>query len=133
MNYTVRIVMRGEGKAYKGKKFKGSVINLRNNLILKTQKSILGGNDRRNGDNESSGPIFDLYYIPLESNFGMENFNDLINSMFPKMKKQKPQTKKAPIGKELKVTRYTSTGSSWHINTDGKQVEAIAFKASQRI
>lgn len=33
-------------------------------------------------------------------------------------------------GEELSVTRYSNTGSSWHVNIDGKQAEAIAFKTS---
>lgn len=129
--YTMRVVMRGEGKAYKGKKFKGAAITMPDGIIFKSMKSRLGGTDKRNGDNESAGPLFDVYYIPLEKTYGIEQYNDLLNLLFPKY-----TDKKSPEilpGEESKVSRYASTGSSWHVNTDGKQVEAISFKVSKSI
>ncbi|CAG9329206.1 unnamed protein product [Blepharisma stoltei] len=129
--YTLRVIMRGEGKAYKGKKFRGAAITMPDGIIFKSMKSRLGGTDKRNGDNESAGPLFDVYYIPLEKPYSLDQYNELLNLLFPKFTEKK--SPEVLPGEESKVCRYATTGSSWHINTDGKQVEAISFKVSKNI
>jgi hypothetical protein len=42
-------------------------------------------------------------------------------------------TPKAASGDEFVVTRYACVGSSWHINTDGNQVEAVTFQTAMPI
>lgn len=129
--YTLRIIMRGEGKSFKGKKFRGASITSSDSIIFKSIKARLGGTDKQNGDNETGGPIFDIYYIALNRAYNVENYNSLISQLYPKS---------APTGKDIevyadesKVCRYNNTGSSWHVNTDGKQIEAISFKTSQNL
>jgi hypothetical protein len=137
-NYTFRIIIRGDGKSYKGQKFRGATLTQPDGIVFKCSKSIMGGNDKRNGDNESAGPMFDIYYIPLERNYNIDSFNSLLGMIFPRMKKAESVSAISPaatvkIAEDLLVARYTNTGASWHINTDGKQVEAIAFKVNKNI
>ena len=129
--YTIRIVMRGEGKAFKGKKFIGSSLNTSSNITFKCFKAKLLGNDKQNGDNESSGPIFDFYFIPLLRTITVEDYKSFISKLYPK--NNTIDTNAKVNLNEIKVTRYNSVGSSWHVNTDGKQIEAISFKASSNL
>jgi len=131
--YTIRVVMKGEGKAYKGKKFKGSVIKQPNGIILRCLKSRMSGNDKRNGDNESAGPIFDFYYIAIHEKYTVKQYSELVGRIFPKLAEPNRVSPEEVMAEEYKVCRYSSTGSSWHVNTDGKQVEAISFKVSSRV
>lgn len=129
--YTLRLVMRGEGKALKGKKFKGQIITSNDGVSLKSIKSKLGGNDKQNGDNESGGPIFNMYFIALSKVYSVENYNLLISQLYPRSVLNSQEI--VNIVDECKVCRYNNTGSSWHVNTDGKQIEAISFKSSHTI
>lgn len=129
--YTIRLVMRGEGKAFKGKKFKGQAITSSDGIVFKSIKARLGGNDKQNGDNESGGPIFDIYYISLNKVYSVDNYNLLINQLYPKNKVNNKEIES--IADEYKVCRYNNTGSSWHVNADGKQIEAISFKPTHNI
>ena len=131
MVYTLRLVMRGDGKAMKGKKFKGPSITSADGIVLKLIKSKLGGNDKQNGDNESGGPIFDMYYISLSRMYSVENYNMLIGQLYPKSVVNSKEVE--TVVDEFKVSRYNNTGSSWHVNTDGKQIEAISFKSSHNV
>jgi hypothetical protein len=135
INYTLRIVMRGEGKAYKGTKFRGATITRPDGVIFKSMKSILGGQDKRNGDNESAGPIFDIYYINLNSKYSLQDYNKLLVKLFPTMRNLNSNfaLNTEPYFEEYIVSRYSATGSSWHINTNGKQVEAISFMVNSQI
>ena len=130
--YTLRLVMRGEGKAMKGKKFRGPNITSSDGIVLKLIKAKLGGNDKQNGDNESGGPIFDMYYISLNRAYSIENYNMLIGQLYPRTVVVKAKEVEGVVD-ELKVSRYSSTGSSWHVNTDGKQIEAISFKSTHNV
>ena len=129
--YTVRLIMRGEGKAFKGKKFKGPAITTSDGIVFKSIKAKLGGNDKQNGDNESCGPIFDVYYISLTKVYSVDNYNMLISQLYPKNVSGNKESE--IIADEYKVCRYNNTGSSWHVNTDGKQIEAISFKTSHNV
>mmetsp|Transcript_4745 Transcript_4745/g.7142 ORF Transcript_4745/g.7142 Transcript_4745/m.7142 type:complete len:1017 (+) Transcript_4745:916-3966(+) len=131
--YTVRLVIRGEGKAYKGKKFRGATINQPDGIVFKSMKSKMSGNEKRNGDNETAGPIFDFYYIPLESKYSLDKYKELMNLIFPKIVEKKKSLPSPGKGQEFKISRYSNFGSSWHVNNDGKQVEAITFKSSSPI
>jgi hypothetical protein len=128
--YTVRVVMRGETKSYKGKTFKGASISGFGEVTMRTLKSILGGEDKRNGDNETGGPIFDLYYLPLDSLVGLEQFTKATSAVIPSIAAS-PILSPALVGTEHCYTRLSAIGNGWHINTDGKQIEAIAFKVSK--
>jgi hypothetical protein len=130
-SYTIRVVMRGEGKAFKGKKFVGSSINTSQKIVFKCFKAKLMGSDKQNGDNESSGPIFDIYFIPLLKPVTVDDYSEFIKQLYPK-NNTVDQEVKINLN-EMKVTRYNNVGSSWHVNTDGKQIEAISFKTSENV
>lgn len=129
--YTLRIIMRGEGKAFKGKKFLGSTLTSNNGVVFKCFKAKLLGSDKQNGDNEISGPVFDIYYIPIQDSVTVENYQALVSQLY--FKNPSNANEKKMISNEFKVTRYNNTGSSWHVNTDGKQIESISFKTSVNV
>ncbi len=136
LEYTIRIIMRGEGKSFKGKKFRGASVTQPDGITFTCGKSNMGGNDKRNGDNETGGPIFDFYYIPLQRNYSLDDFNQLLKRIFPKLKgnnRNELVIEPAIIQEEVIISRYSNTGASWHVNTDGKQVEAISFKVNRDI
>ena len=129
--YTIRLIMRGEGKSYKGKKCKGATITSADGIVFKSIKARLGGNDKQNGDNEAGGPIFDIYYISLNRAYSIDNYNMLISQLYPKIRVNNKEAE--VLADEYKVCRYNNTGSSWHVNADGKQIEAISFKPSHNV
>jgi len=86
-------------------------------------RSTIGSLDQRNGDNESNGPIFDIYFIPLEACPLVNEYERSMLSIFP----ASGSMMKTAVGDEIVVSRYACVGSSWHINTDGNQVEAVTF------
>ena len=129
--YTLRLVMKGNEKVYKGKSFKGESITGKDDIVFKTCKTELKSGDKSNGDNEKAGPIFDLYYINPSKNFSPESFSMLMQKLYPKVHTQAIDSHAKT--EEFKVSRYSNTGSSWHINTDGKQIEAISFKPSMLV
>ena len=122
MRYTLRIILRGDCGAYKGKNFKGCTIQAYE-TTFKSMRSTIGSLDQRNGDNESNGPIFDIYFIPLESCPLVNEYERSMLSIFP----ASGSMIQSPTGDETVVSRYACVGSSWHINTDGNQVEAVTF------
>lgn len=129
--YTLKIVMRGEGKAFKGKKCLGSSIAGSNGVVFKCFKAKLSGSDKQNGDNESAGPIFDVYYIPLNNSINIDEYKKNLSQLYTSDNSSKVESK--VITDEFKLSRYSSTGSSWHVNTDGKQIESISFKPSVNV
>ena len=129
--YTLKIVMRGEGKAFKGKKCLGSSMTGSNGVVFKCFKAKLSGSDKQNGDNESAGPIFDVYYIPTSKGINVDEYKKVVGQLYTSDNSSKFESK-ASVD-EFKLSRYSSTGSSWHVNTDGKQIESISFKPSVNV
>lgn len=131
--YTIRVVLRGEAKSYKGKTHRGASISGFGGVTMKSSKCTLGGEDKRNGDNETGGPIFDFYYLPIDSQIDIEQFNKATALVIPSLSKQAISLPAPAIvgGVEHCYKRLSSIGNGWHINTDGKQIEALSFKISK--
>ena len=126
--YTFKIVMKGTEKVFKGKSFRGESITGKDEIVFKASKTELRDGDKSNGDNEKAGPILEVYYLNPGKYISPESFSILLQKLYPKVSSQAADL---PVKtEEMKVTRYSSTGSSWHVNTDGKQIEAISFKPS---
>lgn len=131
-SYTIRVVIRGNTKSYKGMNFKGSSITGFGDVTMRSSKSTLGGQDRRYGDNESGGPIFDFFYLTTNSNFDIDEFNKANQVMVPSVKVVE-KGKILPIAPAVEhcYRRFASTGQPWHIKSDVKQIEAVSFKLSR--
>lgn len=126
--YTLKVALRGEGKAYKGKNFLGQSITLMNDIKFESIKTKFKSGNKQNGDNEQGGPIFDVYFLTQSHIPAIENFNKVISVLYPRSKQELKEIVLSIT--EYKVCRYNSSGSSWHVNTDGKQIEAISFRPS---
>jgi len=129
--YTLKVALRGEGKAFKGKSFLGQCITVMNDIKFESIKTKFKSGNKQNGDNEQAGPIFDVYFLTQSFTPAVENFNKAISMLYPKSKQDIKEI--ALSNTEYKVCRYNSIGSSWHVNTDGKQIEAISFRPSNEV
>jgi hypothetical protein len=92
---------------------------------MKISKCTMGANDRRNGDNECAGPIFDLYYM-LQEPSDLAQYTTLMRQVLP-------LRTSAEACNELCFVRYSNLGTSWHVNPNGRQVEAIALSTDRSV
>jgi hypothetical protein len=126
--YSLKVVMKGNEKVFKGKGFKGENITGKDSILFRNMKTDLKDGDKANGDNETGGPILQLFYFNSSKITSSELFSSVFSKLHPKIA---PQVVNAQVKtEEFKVSRYSNIGSSWHVNTDGKQIEAISFKPS---
>jgi len=72
---------------------------------------------------DSSGPIVDLYFSATECS--LQQLKDQVYQVLSE--------KAESQSREVLVSRFKSLGSAWHVNSDGKQVEAITFKVSSSL
>ena len=71
----------------------------------------------------SSGPIIDLYFAATECSLQQ------VKEQIYQVLSEKAESQ----GREVQITRFSSLGSAWHINSDGKQVEAVTFRVSSSV
>lgn len=71
---------------------------------------------------DSSGPIIDLYFTATECS--LQQVKEQIYKVLSEKESQ---------AREVLISRFSSLGSAWSINDDGKQVEAITFKTSSSV
>ena len=69
---------------------------------------------------ETAGPLLELFLAPIDCTVQQAK-EQIAKVLSDRIENQ---------GRILQFVRYNSTGSSWHINSDGKQVEAITFKTT---
>ena len=130
-HYTLRIVMRGDTKVFKGTGVFSNPLAMEDGCTMTIIRSDMAPIDKRNGDNETDGPIFYMSYILPRSLPTASEVQKVKMRLFPVENEEVVPGVPANVGGEIYVMRYSGFGSSWHINADGKQVEAIAFKADK--
>lgn len=78
----------------------------------------VGAMEAKVNSGDMSGPLIDLYCVPLQCN--PKQIKDEIAAIL--------SDRIEANSRQVLFTRYSNIGSSWHVNSDGKQVEAITFR-----
>jgi len=134
-HYTLRVVMRGDTKVFKGSGIFSNPLAMEDGCTMTVLRSDMAPADKRNGDNETDGPIFYISYILPRALPTSLDVQKVKQQLFPVENEEVAAVAGVPVvaSAEITVARYNSFGSSWHINADGKQVEAIALKADKAV
>jgi hypothetical protein len=132
-HYTLRVVMRGDTKVFKGTGIFSNPLALEDGCTMTIIRSEMAPIDKRNGDNETDGPIFYMSYILPRVLPALSDVQKVKLQLFP-VENEEAAVVGVPAANpsaEICIVRYSGFGSSWHINADGKQVEAIALKVDK--
>lgn len=78
----------------------------------------VGAQEAKINSGDMSGPLIDLYCVPPVCN--PKRIKDEIATIL--------SDKIELNARQALFTRYANIGSSWHVNSDGKQAEAITFR-----
>ena len=123
--YTLRMTIRGDSKVFKGTGLLPGPLSMEDGGTLSVMRSEYAQSEVRNGDNETSGPIFYISYLIPHLNSSLEDAKKLELKLFPVDFK--------PKSEEIKIQRFERFGRKWYVKEDGKQVEAITFAIDKAV
>jgi len=99
----------------------GGLAELRNEVVGECRfVQTVGAQEAKVNSGDMSGPLIDLYCVPPVCN--PKRIKDEIAAIL--------SDKIEANARQVLFTRYSNIGSSWHVNSDGKQAEAITFRTN---